>query len=146
MKLSDLKAFDLDRKKKKRIGRGAGSGHGKTCCRGSKGAGSRSGVEYGPLFEGGQMPLFRRLPKRGFNNIFKKDYNIVNLKQLDVFSDNEVVDINSLKEKGIIKKIKDGVKVLAVGEIKKPLQIIANRFSKSALKSIKDAGGEPKFV
>lgn len=142
MNLKDIKSFKLNRKKKKRVGRGRGSGHGKTCCRGSKGAKSRSGSEFGLLFEGGQMPLFRRIPKRGFNNIFKKEYNIINVKDLDIFAENELVDTHKLKEKGIIKKDKDGLKILGEGEIKKPLKIVAHKFSKGAIKKIKEAGGE----
>lgn len=142
MNLNDIKLYKLNKKKKKRVGRGSGSGHGKTCCRGEKGSKSRSGNEYGVLFEGGQMPLFRRLPKRGFNNIFKKRYNIINVKDLDIFDNDEVIDINKLMEKGIIKKHKDGLKVLGDGEIKKPLKITAHRVSKIAEKKIKEAGGE----
>ncbi|MGR3317929.1 MAG: 50S ribosomal protein L15 [Candidatus Anammoxibacter sp.] len=146
MNLDDLKLVNLNRKQRKRVGRGAGSGHGKTCCRGFNGAKSRSGSEFGTLFEGGQMPLFRRLPKRGFNNIFKKEYNIINVKDLDVFEVNGVIDIDILKEKGIVKKDKDGLKVLGEGEIKKSLKIVAHKFSKSAVKKIKDAGGETSAI
>ncbi|MGR3220483.1 MAG: 50S ribosomal protein L15 [Candidatus Anammoxibacter sp.] len=134
MNLNDLKLVKLNRKQRKRVGRGAGSGHGKTCCRGFNGAKSRSGSEFGTLFEGGQMPLFRRLPKRGFNNIFKKEYNVINIKDLDLIEENGVVDIEVLKSKGIIKKDKDGLKVLGEGEIKKSLKVVARKFSKSAEK------------
>lgn len=146
MKLCELKAFKSANRKKKRIARGAGSGHGKTACRGSKGAKSRSGNEYGILFEGGQMPLFRRLPKRGFNNIFKKKYNIINLKDLNEFEENSTIDYNSLKENRYLKKPNDGVKILGVGELKKPLKIYANKFSKSAIEKIKSAGGEINII
>lgn len=146
MNLNDLKSFKVEGKKRKRLGRGAGSGHGGTCCRGSNGSKSRSGNETGILFEGGQMPLYRRIPKRGFNNIFKKQYNVINLESLDIFSENEEIDINKLKEKGIIKKFKDGLKILGGGELKKALKIKADRFSESAIKKIKEAGGEPNLV
>jgi len=139
MKAHEIKSIG---KKRKRLGRGAGSGHGKTCCRGFNGSKSRSGTEYGILFEGGQMPLFRRLPKRGFNNIFKKDYNIINLKDLELFQENDIVDFDKLKEKRIVKQARDGIKILGVGDIKKPLKIYANKFSKSAVEKIKAAGGE----
>lgn len=142
MNLRDIKLVSLERKSRKRVGRGAGSGHGKTCCRGSKGAKSRSGNEYGVLFEGGQMPLFRRIPKRGFNNIFKKEYNIVNVKDLDVFTENENVDSARLVEKRMIRSNKLGLKILGEGEITKPLKIVADKVSKSAMKKIVDAGGE----
>ena len=146
MNLDDIKLVTLNRKQRKRVGRGAGSGHGKTCCRGFNGAKSRSGSEFGNLFEGGQMPLFRRLPKRGFNNIFRKEYNVLNVKDLDELEENGIIDIEMLKEKGIIKKDKDGLKVLGGGELKKSLKIIAHKFSKSAVKKIKDAGGEASTI
>lgn len=147
MNLLDLKSYKLPRnKRKKRVGRGRGSGHGKTCCRGAKGAKSRSGSETGLLFEGGQMPLSRKIPKRGFTNIFKKQYNIINIEDLDRFTENETVDIQRLKEMGIVKKTKDGIKILGDGEIKKPLNVIAQKFSKSAIEKIKKAGGGIQLV
>lgn len=144
MNLLELKSYKLTtrNKRRKRVGRGKGSGHGKTCCRGAKGAKSRSGSETGVLFEGGQMPLARRIPKRGFTNIFKKHYNIINLDKLNKFSENEVVNLQKLKEMGVIKKLKDSIKILGNGEIKKPLNIIAQKFAKSAIEKIKTAGGK----
>ncbi len=143
MNLNDLRKIELNKnKKRKRVGRGAGSGHGKTCCRGSKGAGSRSGTEYGILFEGGQMPLFRRLPKRGFNNVFKKHYTVVNVEELNVFTNNDIVNFDLLKERGIVNQKKSGLKILGNGELKVSLKVTADIFSKSAAKKIEDAGGE----
>ena len=143
MNLNDLRKIELNNnKKRKRVGRGSGSGHGKTCCRGSKGAKSRSGNEYGILFEGGQMPLFRRLPKRGFTNVFKKYFTVINVEDLNVFSDKDVVNFDLLKERGIIKKRKSGLKILGNGELKVSLKVTADVFSKSAVKKIEDAGGE----
>lgn len=142
MNLSQLKSLGVVGKRRKRVGRGAGSGHGKTCCRGSKGAKSRSGNEYGNLFEGGQMPLFRRLPKRGFTNIFKKNYNVINLKDLSVFSENEIINFESLKQANMVKQLKSGIKILGEGELKHPLKIYANKFSKKAIEKIKKTGGE----
>ena len=143
MNLNDLRKIELNNKKKrKRIGRGAGSGHGKTCCRGSKGARSRSGNEYGILFEGGQMPLFRRLPKRGFTNVFKKHYTVVNVEELNVFTNNEIVNFDLLKERGIVNQKKSGLKILGNGDLKVSLKVTADIFSKSAAKKIEDAGGE----
>jgi len=123
-----------------------GSGHGKTATRGSKGQKSRAGSSIRPGFEGGQMPLQRRLPKRGFTNIFKKHYAIVNLGDFSMFSAGEVVNPQTLLERGIIKKIEDGVKVLADGNLKSPLTIVAHLFSKSALEKIQKAGGKAEVL
>ena len=131
-------------KGKKRIGRGQGSGHGKTSCRGQKGQMSRSGSKRRAWFEGGQMPLQRRVPKRGFNNIFKKIYQNVNLDQLSMLDSNEV-NPELLEEKGIIKKGKGPLKILGIGEIDKPMNVVADAFSKSAREKIEIAGGEIKF-
>lgn len=146
MNLKDVKAIPFKRKRRKRVGIGAGSGHGKTACRGHKGSKARSGTETRPHFEGGQMPLFRRIPKRGFNNRFKKQYGIVNIKDLDCFSDGTVVDAEKLKEKGLVKKAKDGIKVLGAGELKKPLTVVAHKFSETAIQKIKATGGEVKVI
>lgn len=139
--LSTLKIPAGSRKNRKRLGRGVGSGTGKTCGKGHKGQKSRSGGKPHPWFEGGQMPLQRRLPKRGFHNLFRKIYEIVNLGQLDGINGDQPVTPEMLKEKGLIKKIK-AVKILAEGEIKKGLTIHAHKFSQSALKKIESSGGK----
>ncbi len=146
MNLIDVKATPFKRKHKKRLGLGAGSGHGKTSGRGHKGAKARSGSKYPPSFEGGQMPLFRRIPKRGFNNPFKKQYDIVNIKDLECFDEGTVVDPEKMQEKGIAKNFKDGIKVLGDGELKKPLTVVAHKFSETAIQKIKASGGEVKVV
>jgi len=140
--LSNLRNIPGAKKKKKRVGRGPGSGHGKTSCRGHKGQNARSGGGVPAWFEGGQMPLIRRLPKRGFNNPFKKEYTVVNLKVIDKkFEEGEEVSIKTLMEKKIIKKVKDGVKILGDGEITKKLTFSGLLFSASAKEKIIKAGG-----
>ncbi|MBU6391012.1 MAG: 50S ribosomal protein L15 [Planctomycetes bacterium] len=146
MNLKDVKAIPIYRKRKKRVGRGRGSGMGKTSCRGGKGATARSGNETSIQFEGGQTPLFRRLPKRGFNNPFKKKYAVINLRDIAQFEKGTTVNTEKLKEAGLIKKVLDGVKVLGDGEIKNPLTVIAHKFSKAAIEKIKAAGGEIKVL
>ncbi|MEB2309731.1 MAG: 50S ribosomal protein L15 [Candidatus Brocadiaceae bacterium] len=146
MNFMDIKALPFERKRRKRVGRGRGSGMGKTSCRGGKGATARSGNETKIQFEGGQTPLFRRLPKRGFNNPFKKNYAIVNIKDISHFDKGTTVNAEKLKDAGIIKKILDGIKVLGDGEIKNPLTVIAHKFSKVAKEKILIAGGEAKTV
>jgi large subunit ribosomal protein L15 len=147
MNLADVKAIPFDRKRKKRVGRGRGSGMGKTSGRGGKGATARSGNETSIQFEGGQTPLFRRLPKRGFNNPFKKKYTIVNIKDIAQFDKGTVVDAKRLKEAGIIKKVLDyGIKVLGDGEIKNSVTVVANKFSMTAAEKIKAVGGEVKII
>ena len=141
LKLSNLQTPPGSRKNRKRVGRGVGSGTGKTSGKGHKGQKSRSGGKPHPWFEGGQMPLQRRLPKRGFNNIFRKEYEIVNLGQLESIEGDQPVTPELLKEKGMIKKIK-AVKILAEGEYKKGLTIHAHKFSQSALKKIESTGGK----
>jgi len=128
-------------KRRKRIGCGTGSGHGKTSGRGTKGQLSRSGGNKRAGFEGGQMPLQRRIPKRGFNNIFKTVYQIVNVSQIDKMEVSEINPLN-LYEKGIIKDQTIRVKILGTGEIKKSVKITADAFSKNAVDKIKNAGGE----
>jgi large subunit ribosomal protein L15 len=147
MNLNDIKAIPSKRKYKKRVGRGRGSGMGKTSCRGGKGATARSGNETSVQFEGGQTPLFRRLPKRGFNNaLFKKRYAIVNISDFVGFEMGTLVDIDKLKEAGIVKNVLDGVKVLGDGEITNSLTVTAHKFSKSAIEKIRAAGGEVKVI
>ena len=146
MNLFDLKSIPFPRKRKKRVGRGRGSGMGKTSCRGGKGATARTGNETSIQFEGGQTPLFRRLPKRGFNNPFKKEYSIVNVKDIARFDNSTNVNPEKLMDAGIIRKVLNGVKVLGDGEIKIPLTVSAHKFSKVAIEKIKAAGGEIKVL
>ena len=146
MNLINAKAALHKRKKRKRVGRGRGSGHGKTSCKGTKGEKSRSGNKLRLLFEGGQMPLFRRIPKRGFNNPFKKEYTIINIKDLESFDSGAVVDPQELKNNRIIKNTKYNLKVLGEGELKKSLTVVAHKFSKTAIAKITEAGGEVKTL
>ena len=145
MKLSDLAPAPGSRKKRKRVGRGPGSGHGKTSCRGHKGQKSRSGGGTKPGFEGGQMPLQRRLPKRGFTNIFAKNYTIVNVGELDSLNESDITP-ELLKEKGVIKKFNDGVKVLGGGEVSRAINIKAHAFSASAAEKIAAAKGSTETI
>lgn len=133
-------------KRRKRIGLGMGSGHGKTATRGSKGQRSRAGFRMRPGFEGGQMPLHRRLPKRGFTNIFRKEYALINLKDLERVIPADKITPELLIQRGVIKRLGDGLKVLGEGELKGPLHIRAHRFSKSALEKIRKAGGTAEVI
>lgn len=133
-------------KSPKRRGQGMGTGHGKTAARGYKGQRSRSGARMRPGFEGGQMPLQRRLPKRGFTNIFKKRYAIVNLSDLESFGQDQKITPEFLAGEGVIKKLGDGLRVLGNGELKVPLKIAAHHFSKSALEKIQKAGGTAEVI
>ena len=146
MNLSQLKPVEGSKKNRKRVGRGPGSGHGKTSCRGHKGQNSRSGGGVRRGFEGGQMPLQRRLPKRGFYNLFKKEYAIVNISDLEKFKAGSVVTPEKLVEKGVVKKIAHGVKILGNGELKKALTVKAHKFSGSASERIRSAGGEVEVI
>jgi large subunit ribosomal protein L15 len=141
MDLSSLKTVKGARKNRKRVGRGHGSGHGKTSCRGHKGQKARAGGGSPPGFEGGQMPLQRRLPKRGFRNIFKKRYALVKLEDLSRFAGNSVVDPAALIESGLIDKVYDGVKILGNGAIDRPIMIKAHKWSQAAYEKITAAGG-----
>lgn len=134
------------RKDRKRIGRGIGSGTGKTAGKGHKGQLARSGGRPRPGFEGGQLPLFQRLPKRGFKNVNHKEYAIVNLKDLNVFSDGDVVTPEVLLERRIISKRQDGVKILAHGNLTKKITVKANLFSKKAEEAIKSVGGTVEVI
>lgn len=146
MKLSELTPNIGSRHKKKRVGRGTGSGHGGTSCRGTKGQRSRSGGGVRLGFEGGQMPLIRRLPKRGFTRIFKEEYNIVNVRSLEgKFNDNEEVTPSTLKQKGLVKKDLP-IKILGSGEITKKLKVKVAGFSKSAREKILKAGGSVEIL
>ena len=141
LQLSNLKGPVGGRKNRKRVGRGIGSGTGKTSGKGQKGQNSRSGGGVRPWFEGGQMPLHRRLPKRGFTNIFKKYYEIVNVEQLSRCAGIDPITPEVMKEKGMIKKL-DAVKILGVGELKESLSVHAHKFSKSAQAKIEKSGGK----
>ncbi|MDR1417800.1 MAG: 50S ribosomal protein L15 [Endomicrobium sp.] len=146
MGLHNLKPQDGSKHRKKIVGRGVGSGHGRTSTRGCKGQKSRSGDGSKKIgFEGGQMPLFRRIPKRGFNNQFRKEYEIVNIESLNKFESGVEVTPASLKQAGIVKKAKL-IKILGIGELKKPLTIKVTAFSKSAEEKIKAAGGKIEIV
>ena len=146
MRLNDLSPMKGSVKKRKRVGRGPGSGHGKTSCRGHKGQKARSGARIRPGFEGGQMPLQRRLPKRGFTNIFKKEYELINIRDLKGFGPDTILDINVLKNAGLIKGEKNGVKLLSVGEISHPLAIKIHKVSKKAREKVEAAGGKVDLV
>ncbi|MFA5073873.1 MAG: 50S ribosomal protein L15 [Nitrospirota bacterium] len=146
MKLEDLKPSPGAKKKAKRVGRGVGSGSGKTAGKGHKGQKARAGGVKGPGFEGGQMPLQRRIPKRGFSNIFRKEYAIVNLQDLAALSGSEPITPETLKEQGLVKDMKAGIKVLGMGEVKTKITIHAHKFSKSALEKIQTAGGKAEVI
>jgi large subunit ribosomal protein L15 len=134
-------------KNRKRIGRGQGSGHGKTAGRGHKGSGSRAGAFFESLYEGGQMPLFRRMPKRGFSNFnFETHYEIVNVCQLERFDDGADIGVEQLKKAGLIPSDKSKVKILADGELTKKLQVSAHKFSKNAEHKIVASGGTAKLI
>lgn len=146
MKLNELKSIPKSTKVGKRKGRGHGTGNGKTAGRGHKGQNARSGGGVRLGFEGGQMPLYRRLPKRGFNNIFRKIYSIVNVSDLEVFDNDTEVTIALLKEAGLVKKVVDGVKILGNGELTKKLVIKATKFTKTAQEKIESAGGKVEVI
>jgi len=146
MKLNELRPASGARSRSKRVGRGKGSGLGKTCGRGSKGLRARSGGGTPPGYEGGQMPLQRRLPKRGFRNIFRKDFAIVKVKDLNRFEAGTVVDLSVLREAGLVNQARDGVKLLANGEINRPLTVKVDRASKAAAQKIQAAGGTLEVV
>jgi large subunit ribosomal protein L15 len=145
MNLSNLRPPAGQKKARKRIGRGMGSGHGKTSTRGSKG--QRAGTGFGQKrgFEGGQMPIHRRLPKRGFTNIFKKQYAIVNLGKLEKL-EGDAFNADRLFELGVIKKLGDGLKILGTGELTRKITVEAHQFSKSAVEKIQKAGGAAKVI
>ncbi len=146
MKLYELKPAQGAKRRAKRVGRGMGSGHGKTSGRGHKGQKARSGGGVRPGFEGGQMPLQRRIPKRGFTNIFKKEYSLVNLDRLNMFEEGTVITPELLAGRRIIKRADSLVKVLGKGEIHKPLTVKAHRFSKRAAEQIEAAGGKAEVI
>jgi len=146
MKLHDLKPAEGATTARKRLGRGTGSGLGKTSGKGHKGAKARSGGGKRPGFEGGQMPLTMRLPKRGFTNIFRKEYVAINVDRLEIFEDGMVVTPVELIQYGIIKNVEDGIKILGNGELTKKLTVQANKFSASAKEKIEAAGGKAEVI
>ena len=147
MKLHELKPNEGSVQTRKRIGRGPGSGLGKTSGKGHKGQNARSGGGVRPGFEGGQLPLFRRLPKRGFNNYeFRTEYAVVNVGDLNDFKDGSVIELKNLKESGLVKKEKDGIKILGSGELTKKLTVKANKFSSTAKEKIENAGGKIEVI
>ncbi|MFS0644922.1 50S ribosomal protein L15 [Siminovitchia sp. 179-K 8D1 HS] len=146
MKLHELKPAQGARKARSRVGRGIGSGNGKTAGRGHKGQNARSGGGVRPGFEGGQMPLFQRLPKRGFTNINRKEYAIVNLDALNRFEDGTEVTPELLIETGVVSNEKSGIKILAKGNIEKKLTVKANKFSSAAKEAIEAAGGTAEVI
>ncbi|RBW67774.1 50S ribosomal protein L15 [Bacillus taeanensis] len=146
MKLHDLKPAEGSRKTRNRVGRGTGSGNGKTSGKGHKGQNARSGGGVRPGFEGGQMPLYRRLPKRGFTNINRKEYAIVNVETLNRFEDGTEITPELLLENKVVSKLNDGVKVLGNGKLEKKLTVKAHKFSASAQEAIEAAGGNVEVI
>ena len=146
MKIEDIKPAEGSRKKCKRVGRGIGSGHGKTSCKGHKGQKARSGGTVGLGFEGGQMPLQRRLPKRGFHNKFGVEYATINIDAINSLTGLDLITPEILAEKKIIKDFKDGLKVLGNGSIERPVTVKASAFSASAVEKINAAGGKPEVI
>jgi len=146
MKLHELPAIEGSTHRHKRLGCGRGSGHGKTSGRGHKGQKARSGGGVRPGFEGGQMPLYRRIPKRGFTNIWRKEPEIVNVGDLNIFEDGTEVTAETLREKGLIKKADKGLKILGDGKLEKNLTVKANKFSKAAVEAIEKAGGKAEVL
>ncbi|WP_419513470.1 50S ribosomal protein L15 [Lactobacillus kimbladii] len=146
MKLHELHAAEGSRNTRKRVGRGTSSGFGKTSGRGQKGQLSRQGGHTRLGFEGGQMPLFRTMPKRGFKNVNRKEYAIINLDDLNKFEDGSVVTVAGLKEKGLVKKELSGVKLLAKGELKVKLNVKVNKVSATAKKAVEEAGGSVEVI
>lgn len=146
MKLHELSSAAGSTKKAYRKGRGPGSGNGKTAGRGHKGQNARSGGGVRPGFEGGQLPIYRRLPKRGFKNKFAKEYTIVNIETLDQFDNGAVIDSELLLKEGVISKLNDGLKILGNGELTKKLTVKANIFSASAKEKIEAAGGKAEVI
>ena len=146
MRLDELQPAEGSKFTGKRVGRGIGSGNGKTSGKGHKGQNARSGGGVRPGFEGGQMPLYRRLPKRGFNNIFAKQYVAINVSELEKFEDGTVVTQELLEESGVVSKTLDGIKILGRGEITKKLEVKVAKFSASAKEKIEKAGGKAEVI
>ncbi len=146
MKLNELTSNEGSRRSIKRLGRGQGSGQGKTAGKGHKGQNARSGGGVAIGFEGGQTPLWRRLPKRGFTNFMRKEYSIVNIESLNRFAEGSEVTPELLKNSGLVKKQLAGVRILGNGKLEKALTVKAHKFSSSALKAIEDAGGKAEVI
>jgi len=146
MKLHELRPAEGSKQSPKRIGRGTGSGWGKSAGKGMKGQNSRSGGGTRPGFEGGQMPLYRRIPKRGFTNIFAKEYACINVDRLNIFEDGTMITPELLLERRVIRKVYDGVKILGNGIIEKSLTVKASKFSKAASEKIEAAGGKVEVI
>ncbi|WP_026883266.1 50S ribosomal protein L15 [Clostridium akagii] len=146
MKLHELKPAAGSKKAPKRVGRGTGSGNGRNAGRGENGQNARSGGGVRPGFEGGQTPLYRRLPKRGFTNIFAKQIVSINVDRLNIFEDGSVITVETLLQRGVISKVKDGVKILGNGDLTKKLTVKVNKFSKVAADKIEAAGGKAEVV
>lgn len=146
MKLHELKAAEGATKKPKRKGRGTATGQGKTAGRGMNGQNSRSGGGVRIGFEGGQMPLYRRIPKRGFTNIWAKVYTEINVDALNRFEDGAVITLETLKDAGVVKQVKDGIKILGNGNLEKKVTVQAHKFSKTAVEKIESAGGKAEVI
>jgi large subunit ribosomal protein L15 len=146
VKLNELKPNTGSIKSKKRVGRGNASGHGTTAGRGTKGQNSRSGSSIRPYFEGGQMPLSRRVPKRGFRNVFSKKYAIINVVELNRFNEDEIITPERLLQEGMVKKIRNGIKILGKGAINKKFTIRVHKISKGAINKIESAGGKVEEI
>lgn len=146
MKLNELSYTEGARRERKRLGRGQGSGQGKTAGKGHKGQNARSGGGVPIGFEGGQTPLFRRIPKRGFTNINRVDYAVINVEELNRFEDGTHITVDTLKAAGLIKQMLDGVKILGNGELTKSLTVTAHKFSKTAVAAIEKAGGKVEVI
>lgn len=147
MKLEELKAAPGSAKRRKRVGRGCGSGHGKTACRGQDGQNSRSGGGTRPGFEGGQMPLQRRIPKRGFNNaVFRKEFAVINVKDLNAFDNGTEVTPELLLQSGLVKKMMDGIKLLGDGELEKTLVVKVHRASRQAQEKVQARNGRVEVL
>jgi large subunit ribosomal protein L15 len=146
MKLSDLKPCEGSRKKRKRVGRGTGSGHGTTAGYGNKGQRATSGGTKGKWFEGGQMPLTRRIPKRGFKNPFRKEYALVKIVDLEIFKGKEKVEIEDFFTTGLVKEIKSGIKLLSDGDIDFSIKVSVHKASKKAIEKIEAQGGEVEVL
>ena len=140
--LNNLHSVEGARHAKKRLGRGIGSGLGKTAGKGTKGQNARSGGGVRPGFEGGQLPLFQRLPKRGFKNISRVEYAVVNVEKLNCFEDGATVDVEAIVNAKLVKDVKDGIKILGNGELTKKLTVQANKFSKTAIEKIEKSGSK----
>jgi large subunit ribosomal protein L15 len=146
MKLNELSYTEGARRERKRLGRGQATGQGKTAGKGHKGQNARSGGGVPIGFEGGQTPLFRRLPKRGFTNINRVDYNVINVEILNRFEEGSHITVDTLKAAGLIKQMLDGVKILGNGELTKSLTVSAHKFSKTAVAAIEKAGGKVEVI